>query len=338
MILNVATVVSLFLAAVGALLAAAAIGVAPAAWWTRRRARTPNQHEAIEHHAHLLVLLLGVLALVRLIAWPHFYGLMKSYVPTLAPYGAMCVFGVTRIQADLVLALQVVKPLALLGLGLWGALTWADRRAGTRALLLPRLALAVPVAGLALVDCTLEVDYVLREKAAQRITCCTQFLRTDAATLPTNADTWLSPAKLSSQTVLGSYVAVNLLAIAACIYLGKRGLPQSRPTGTLLGAAAALAGAANLLVAHWAWLEALAPKVLQLPYHHCLYELLTDTPALGLAAAMTVVGNGALCWPVVLQVWRRRAPEAVAVVQQQSYELSAVALASALLIVVVHLL
>jgi hypothetical protein len=336
MILNVATVVSFFLAALGGLLAAAAIVVALATWWAQRRAPTPTRRQTVENGAHLLVLLLGVLGLVRLLAWPHFYWLMKSYVPTLAQYGVMCVFGVTRIQPHLVLALQIVKPLALLGIGLWWAVTRAHRRDGTRALLPAQLALAVPVAGLALVDSALEARYLLSEKIGQRVTCCTQFLRTDAASLPPGGTAWFVPADASSQAVLGSYLAANLLVIAGCIYLGKRGLPSNRPLGALLGLAAALGGAANLVVAHWAWIEALAPKVLQLPYHHCLYELLTDTPALGLAALMTVAGNGCLIWPAVLQLWRSRAPQAVDEMQRHVYELAAVALASALLIAVVH--
>lgn len=337
MILNVATVVSFFLAAVGGLLAVAAMLTAAAAWWTLRRRATASGHETVEARAHLLVLLVGVLGLVRLLAWPHFYWLMKSYVPTLAQYGVMCVFGVTRIDTDLVLALQMVKPLALLGIALWWALTLADRRAGTRVLLSPRLLLAVPVAALALLDCTLEGEYLLREKTGQRVTCCTQFLRTDAASLPTGASPW-SNAALSHETVFGGYTASNLLVIAVCVFLARRSLPGSPAVGALLGTVAALAGAANLVITRWAWLEALAPKVLQLPYHHCVYELLTDTAALGLAALLTVAGNACLWCPPVLQLWRGRAPEALAEVQQRIYELCAVALASALLIAVVHVI
>jgi hypothetical protein len=52
---------------------------------------------------------------------------------------------------------------------------------------------------------------------------------------------------------------------------------------------------------------------------------------------MTVAGNSCLVWPAALQLWRRRAPEAVAGVQRDVYALCTVLLASEVLIVIIHL-
>ena len=45
-----------------------------------------------------------------------------------------------------------------------------------------------------------------------------------------------------------------------------------------------------------------APRVLALPYHHCVYELLTDTPAMGLAGAMTLAGFGVSAMRAALKI------------------------------------
>lgn len=47
------------------------------------------------------------------------------------------------------------------------------------------------------------------------------------------------------------------------------------------------------MMTQWAWLDIAAPIVVQLPYHPCLYELLTDTPVQGAAAVPTLAGHGA---------------------------------------------
>ena len=51
--------------------------------------------------------------------------------------------------------------------------------------------------------------------------------------------------------------------------------------------------------------DELAPRVLGLPYHRCVYELLTDTRALGLAALLLFGATCSAAWPPLL----RSAPE-----------------------------
>ena len=68
-------------------------------------------------------------------------------------------------------------------------------------------------------------------------------------------------------------------------------------------------GGLNLVATQWAWVDVLAPRVLRLPYHHCVYELITGTPALGLAALLAIAGSAGLSGPLALLAWRRRAPQ-----------------------------
>ena len=87
---------------------------------------------------------------------------------------------------------------------------------------------------------------------------------------------------------------------------------------------------------HPAWVDVAAPIVLQLPYHHCLYELLTDTPVLGAAALLTLAGHGGLCWALGLRFFRRHSAYTVSSLQSAIYGLSALAITSELLIVAFH--
>ncbi len=333
MILNIWTINAFFLAFVGVTLALAAGVVATRSLLAVRRNPDRTGFDAFEDRAHLIALIVAVLAVVRLLAWPHFYLLLKSYVPDLALYGVMCAFGVTRVEPGLVGALQWLKPVLLLMIGFWWLLAVADRRADGATLLTTRIALTIPIAVVAIGESVVETVYLVREKAGQPVTCCTQFLDTEAASISAN----LSPiARLGATppwVSLSAYLLLTLVVVVVCWRLAR----TRRGWGPVTWVGLAGLAIANLLVTQWGWIDAVAPRVLRLPYHHCIYELITDMPALGVAALLVVIGNGMLVWPAGLALWRRRAPEAIGALQREVCAAGGVALGSALLIVVVQL-
>ncbi|HMB70127.1 MAG TPA: hypothetical protein VKU85_12480, partial [bacterium] len=273
MILNVWTVTALFLAGVGGGLALVVLGVA-ARELAARAGRPASDRASSEDRLHLVVLVIGVLTAVRLLAWPHFYLLLRSYVTDLAPFGAMCAFGVTQVRPEWVQALQWLKPTLFAALGFWWLLEIADRNVARPAFARWRWGLAVPLALLALAESGAEIGYVLIEKVGTPVTCCTQFLETAAAT-PTRGLVPLARFGVDAPGwILAAYALSHLLVIAGCLALARRRGPARVAVMGVL----AVAGAANLLVTQWTWLQVVAPRVLQLPYHRCVYELLTDAP------------------------------------------------------------
>src|SRR5262249_18402297 len=112
--------------------------------------------------------------LVRALAWPHFYLLLESYVPALAPQGVMCAYGVTRVQPELVHALQWAKPALLVLLGAWFVLALVDRRSDAPTFRRLRLVASVPLALLALGECALEAAWLFSDKLEHEVSCCTQ--------------------------------------------------------------------------------------------------------------------------------------------------------------------
>lgn len=335
MILNLPSIVKLFLGGLGALLGILTAIVGLRAWLGWRKAKTASERDALEERSHLLALLLGVLALVFGLGSVFLYVVLASYVDDLYPFGVMCSFGVTRVQPQLVLALQLLEPAVLWGLGLWLLLALVDRRTKTAPLLGARLFGAIPAGVLALATSVVQIAYILSEKVGKPITCCS-LLRTpsEATRAAELSGVLFLPAAAGS---LRLFALANLVTIALALLVARRGIGRGR--WSLLGAVGLAAlGGSNLIQTHDAWAAELAPALLGLPHHHCLYELAARTPALSLAALLAVTGNSALLWPLALEAARDRAPEAVRGIQMSLSGLVALMLASELLLVGIHLL
>ena len=185
--------------------------------------------------------------------------------------------------------------------------------------------LATATGLLVLAGSAAELAYIFAHKVGQQVTCCTQYLETAAAAPG-------SGSGLAARSIGGGalFVGVQLLILAGALVLARG--PATRLRGPLPVALATL-GIGNLLVTYDFWREQLAPHVLQLPYHRCIYELLTATRALGLAAVLTVAGSAVLAWPPLL----RGTPHAEAVARR-IYGFALVAALSSHLIVALHLL
>lgn len=314
MILNGWTVTEAFLAGCSGVLAMVTLAAV-----LRARARQRGAAGDLGSQTALLGLLLGALLTVRLVALPLHYMVLKSYVPFLADQGVMCAYGVTRVQAGWVLAVQTLGPTFLFTAGLW--LAFAAASSG------PRLALAGVAAALALAVSGVELIYLAMDKGGQAVTCCTQFSSAPATFERVGVQWTASP--LSQPALFG---ALQLVLLIGASWLGRtaEGPPIAR---AWLAMALAFAGAANLAVTHAFWRDELAPRVLGLPYHRCIYELLTDTRALGFAASLLLGATACVLWPPLL----RRAPEG-ARVGARLYRVGFVLHLSSLLLVGVHLI
>jgi len=350
-ILNVWVVSALFLAAVGAVLAAGAAV-------TALRDLADRGGAAAAERAPLLLLIVVVLLLVRALAWPHFYLLLESFVPALAPQGVMCVYGVTRVAPGLVLALQWLKPAVVALLAAWWILVMIDQRTegalrDQRAEDAPRdqrnegaplrrlrSVAIVPLALLALAECAIEGIYLASDKLGRPVTCCSQPADLTGRAIAASPSPLALAGFDTAEKTLAAYALLNVVVVALAFVLARRRAAARAPHAPLAPLAAialVVLACANLVVAQWAWLDAVAPRVLGLPYHHCLYEVVTRAPAMGLAAILTIGGNLAAAGAPLLRLLRRRAPAAVDDVTRALLRFAALALASALLVVAVHL-
>jgi hypothetical protein len=302
MIVNAYAVLDAFVSALRLGLGVLVVTFGVSAWFFwRRHALAAEEREKLEDRCHLLLLLAGVLLVLNVASWPIFYLLLQSYVPQWP--GVMCIYGVTRIGSrgigvsrylpPLVTALQALKPALVFLSGAWFALHRLDRRTRT-APLLGRVLLLLSAAGLlAVADAAAEGAYLLIPKKEQFLSsgCCTGLGEEGSATrfLPA---TWIDAGHTT--TLYAAYYGVNAGLILALTAFGRR---VWRRGGTLLFLLAALlcfAVSALFLI------EAAAPRLIHMPNHHCLYDLVPRAPESLIAVALFVAATLAIGWACVL--------------------------------------
>lgn len=255
--------------------------------------------EGAERQSRLyLVCWQGVVLLgLRALAWPLFYLGLESFVPEIQ--GAMCVFGVRNVLPTLTRILELLKPLlALLGL-VWLLVFRLEHffPAPARAAGRVQAALLFVCALLAGADAGGSLGLWLGMNPELAVTCCSTV--TD---VPDRFTVWLPASLLGSRwsaRLLWLALAVNGLVLGLLFAGVVRLRRQEEPAVLLL-----VLAVVSPVTAALDWLvltEAIAPILMGLPFHHCLYCLgrkVVDAPLiLGLLLAST------LCALAAAPVW-----------------------------------
>ncbi len=291
-----------------------------------------------ENRLYLVFWMGCVLLLIRALAWPFFYLVLHSFVSEVQ--GTMCIFGVRNLMPRLTRFLELIKPL-LFFLGLvWLVLFRLERtgeydqEAGRRG----RLIILVLLLASALTGCADSLGSLLlwiRSSAELAVSCCTTV--TD---IPSRFTVWI-PLSLFGPAYerplwygyFASTVLVLLLAWMSRLYLDRRGFSAR------LMAATAMAGLLNAVVTVLATIEVIAPMLMQLPFHHCLYCMLQKVADAPLFAGLFVVATCCVCavFPVWLLARSWSAPGPLQRTLTLLLDTGCLALAGSLLMVCVHL-
>ena len=291
-----------------------------------------------ERRGYLIFLLACVALFIRMLAWPWFYFMLQSFVSEIP--GAMCMFGVTQILPSTVAFLQIIKPIAFFIMGGWLLCYFVDKSSPTSPLARRNLVYLVIVIGVLLADCIGDIYYVLRMKPLMSVSCCATFFD-----IPLRPSAMLPLAVFGErfqQTLFILYYLTNAVLIALLfISLSRKWLslsPRFR-WGMLYGQAAV--GILNIPVVIYSFIEIFAPRLMQLPYHHCIYCLMgngmvPDAPAmLGLFA----IGTFAVGWMGILRLVCKQG-EVLLIVERfhtKVNTLAAFCLLGSILMVTVHL-
>jgi hypothetical protein len=312
MILNVYAVLSAFLSLLRFVLGFAIVGLALSArrHW-RRRELTTERTSVVEERNYLLVLLGHLLLWLNLLSWPFLYLLLQSYVPEWPE--VMCIYGVTQIGAGslgisrflppLLLVLQVMKPLLVFASGAWFVLYLVNRRTSTGRLTGRVLVMHLLVGLLAIMDAMGEVAYLAIPKKEEfaEAGCCTATLEQDSDR--TNPVFGVTGSE-SNVWLYGAFYAVNGGMVLA---LARGGWHARRPRRwwlTLLAVGATL----SLTVSAVFLIEVAAPRLLHLPFHHCLYDLIPRAPESLVAVTLFVAACFSVGWAAVV-AWLGITPE-----------------------------
>src|SRR6185437_1113784 len=283
MIVNAYAVLDAFVSLLRLGLGLAVLGLALSAFRHYcRQAIAPEMRESLEDRYYLLFLLAGLLLGLNVLAWPLLYLLLQSYVPEWP--GIMCIYGVTRIGSGsmgisrclptLLMMLQVVKPALVFLSGAWFILHLLNRR--TRMAPLTRRVLLVLFCSalLATVDAAVEVVYLAipKREVFPSAGCCT------AVAGEGDASRFLPGMLVADGYVPWLYVVyytANFGLVATlvnCLRFRGREIPPVRLALLALGTIMTLAVNAVFLA------DAAAPRLLHMPDHHCLYDLLPQAP------------------------------------------------------------
>jgi hypothetical protein len=341
MIVNKYSVLSLFVDSLGLVLAVVLATTASWAAWRIHRGRGELDASRAEQSIHLATLVAMVCLAILVIGWPLLYAMLDSFVPEIP--GAMCIYGVTKVMPVANALVQAARPALIYVLGAWLLLESMRRQSGLRARRSRGMIALVLLAGLLAIGQGAEIYYVVKVDSLNEVSCCcccggggSAKLQPAAFYLP-----WAQAGGASRAVVSGLFfVGVPLLAVWLLVK-SWRGAPRSTrlacaESTLLLLAAAGLASAALLALA-----EVLAPLLMRLPFHHCLYCLLFNgrAPDAPLIVGNLVVGSFTAGWAAVLQAaLQSESPAAAAWYwHRRLCRIGAATLTASVLMVAIHL-
>jgi hypothetical protein len=341
MIVNKYSVLSLFVDSLG--LALAAVLALSAAWAARRIRRSRGELDAdrAEQTIHLATLVAMVCLAILVIGWPLLYAMLDSFVPEIP--GAMCIYGVTKVMPVANALVQAARPALIFLLGAWLLLESMRRQSGLPARRSRGMIALVLLAGLLSVGQGTEIYYIVNLDSLNPVSCCcccggggSAKLQPAAYYLP-----WAEAGRAGRAAINALFFAGAPLLAGWLLLRARRGAPRSRrlallESTLLLAAAVGLASAALLVFS-----EVLAPLLMRLPFHHCLYCLLFNrrAPDAPLIVANVVVGCFTAGWAAVLQAaLQTESPAAAAWHWHRCLcRIGAATLAASVLMVVIHL-
>ncbi|MDE1889388.1 MAG: hypothetical protein KGJ87_08315 [Planctomycetota bacterium] len=292
-----------------------------------------------ERKGYLVFLLACVTLSIRMLAWPWFYFMLQSFVPEVP--GAMCMFGVTQILPSTVTFLQIIKPVSFFIMGGWLLCYYIDKSTPTVPLARTNLYFLLIVCCVLMVDCAVDIYYVLRMKPLMSVSCCATFF-----------DVPLRPSAMIPQAIFGRhfqkilfilyYLANITLIVLLFTSLSKKWTSLTPSTRKIILYCQAVMGIINIPIVIYAYIENIAPRLMQLPYHHCIYCFMGNgmVPDAPIMLGLFVIGTFAIGGMGILRLLCKN-EESKLVTERllaKVNTLSAFCLLASLIMVTIHLI
>lgn len=331
MIINIFTIISLFIAAVSILLGLFQAGISIYLYKNWGKVKSGEERTRLEDFAYLILLIASVILVIRLLSWPLFYLTLNSYVPDIQ--GAMCAAGVAQIQAGMARVLQTVKPLVFFFVGGWLLFNMLDRSTKTGLLAGKKFLFLSIVSLFVLGDSIGEMVYLFKIKVTSSVACCTTIFD-----VPSRSSA-LIPKSIFGEGyglyMIPIYYALNSAVVG---FLGM--LLLTGRFGIMALSGAFMLALMNVPLTGIAALEKIAPGLMGLPYHHCLYCFPRYVPDGAIIIALFVIGTFSAGWALMLKVIGKSS-ETETTLQRYVKNLiwlAFVGLLSSMLMVTVHLI
>jgi hypothetical protein len=292
-----------------------------------------------EQKGYLIFLVACVVLSVRMLAWPWFYFMLQSFVPEVP--GAMCMFGVTQVLPSTVTFLQIIKPISFFIMGGWLLCYYVDKSTPTAPLARKNLLFLLIVCSVLLADGIADIYYVIRMKPLMTVSCCATFF-----------DVPLRPSAMIPQAIFGRnfqkilfilyYLSNIILIVLLFTSISRKWMSLTPRYRMIILYSQGILGIINIPVVLYTCIENIAPRLMQLPYHHCIYcfmgnGMVPDAPVM---LGLFVIGTFAIGWTGILRLLcRNRETQPVAErIIVKTNTLSVFCLLSSIFMVTIHLI
>ncbi len=292
---------------------------------------TPEERTLLEDRSYLVLLILAIVLMMRLINWPLFYATLQSFITDVE--GAMCIFGVTQMKPGLTRFLEFLKPITFFLIGGWFILHILDRATKTSPLMRRKLLLLSVIGLFVLFDSIGDILLMIRIVPESLISCCTTI--TDILNRPTRA---------TPESIFGPEYAQPLQALFFITHLALMGLIGvtlkskifRRPILGLLFLFSLL----NAILFLLSQIEVFAPRMMHLPFHHCLYCLWQYVPDSIIMYLLFILGTFSVGWAFTTDLFGKigEASDLLPNYLRKIYSFAFFFLSASLIMLVIHLL
>lgn len=302
-----------------------------------KKATSLEEKGRIEDQSYLLFLIAIVILIVRLLNWPFFYATLQSFMDDID--GAMCIFGVTQVRPLFTKFQEILKPVVFFLIGAWLLIHMLDVATKTSPLMGRKLLFLSLLSIFVIVDSIGDMVLMMTIKPGFLVSCCTTV--TDILTRPTRTtpESLLGPAY--AQVLEVSYFISNFILLVLLSFMLWRKKRNSisrwkRIPLFLIFLFSIVSGFMFIL----AQIETLAPKMMGLPYHHCLYCLWQYVPDSIVMFIFFILGTFAVGWSFTTEAIGRKA-EAARILPRylkRIYSFALFSLLASVMMVIIHLL
>jgi len=292
---------------------------------------TPEERTLLEDRSYLVLLILAIVLMMRLINWPLFYATLQSFITDVE--GAMCIFGVTQVKPGLTRFLELLKPINFFLIGGWFLLHFLDRGTKTSPLMRRKLLLLSVIGLFVLFDSIGDILLMIRIVPESLVSCCTTI--TDILNRPTRA---------TPESIFGPEYAQPLQALFFITHpalMGFIGVTLKskifrRPILGLLFLFSLL----NAILFLLSQIEVFAPRMMHLPFHHCLYCLWQYVPDSIIMYLLFILGTFSVGWAFTTDLFGKigEASDLLPNYLRKIYWFAFFFLSASLILLIIHLL
>lgn len=287
MILNALSITMIFLGVLSVLLTIWG-GISSLILYRKwKRPSRPEEKTSLEDRSYLILLIMVIVLVVRLINWPLFYVTLQSFISDIE--GAMCIFGVTQVKPSLTRFLELLKPITFFLIGGWLILHVLDRATKTSPLMRRKLFLLSIISLLVLIDSLGDIFLILGIAPESLVSCCT-----------TITDILNRPTRTTPESIFGPEYAHPLQVLFFITHLALIGFIgvslKFRIFRRLILGLLSLFAILNAFIFLLSQIEVFAPRMMRLPFHHCLYCLWQYVPDSIVLYLLFILGTFSVGW------------------------------------------